>query len=42
MGKDASAKPDDAHIPPSPRIDIGAVITKALTAAGLMKRPPGP
>ena len=30
-------RPERTHIPPPP-MDIGAVITKALTAAGLMKR----
>jgi poly(hydroxyalkanoate) depolymerase family esterase len=31
------AGPEHTHIPPAPAIDIGAVITKALQAAGLMK-----
>jgi poly(hydroxyalkanoate) depolymerase family esterase len=34
--------PERASIPPHPAIDIGAVIAKALTAAGLMKGPRAP
>jgi feruloyl esterase len=37
LGKEQDAKPKQAHIPRSLPVDIGAVITKALTAAGLMK-----
>jgi poly(3-hydroxybutyrate) depolymerase len=37
LDKDDDAGPQQAHIPTGPPIDIGAVITKALTAAGLMK-----
>ena len=33
----ANAKPD--FVPPPRRTDVGAVIAKALTAAGLVKRP---
>jgi hypothetical protein len=32
-----AARPELTRIPPSPHVDIGAVITKALKAAGLMK-----
>jgi feruloyl esterase len=31
------ARPELTHIPPPPHVDIGAVIAKALKAAGLMK-----
>jgi hypothetical protein len=34
LGKDFTPKRDD--VPPSSPLDIGAVITKALKAAGLM------
>jgi hypothetical protein len=36
LDPEPDAKPGHGHVPPLP-IDIGAVITKALTAAGLMK-----
>jgi feruloyl esterase len=39
LDKEAQEAPDRASSPPTPAIDIGAVITKALTAAGLMKGP---
>jgi hypothetical protein len=39
LDKEAHEAPDRASRPPTPAIDIGAVITKALTAAGLMKGP---
>jgi poly(hydroxyalkanoate) depolymerase family esterase len=39
LDRHANGKPEDA--PPPHRIDIGAVIAKALTAAGLMKGPGG-
>lgn len=37
LGPTYDAGPEHTHIPPSAPIDIGAVITKALKAAGLMK-----
>jgi poly(hydroxyalkanoate) depolymerase family esterase len=37
LGKEFEMKPERPYVPPSSGIDIGAVITKALTAAGLMK-----
>jgi hypothetical protein len=37
LDKTAQDAPDRASSPPTSAIDIGAVITKALTAAGLMK-----
>jgi poly(hydroxyalkanoate) depolymerase family esterase len=39
LDKEAQETPERASIPRQPAIDIGAVITKALTAAGLMKGP---
>jgi feruloyl esterase len=37
LGPEVDTSPELPHIPPSSHFDIGAVITKALTAAGLMK-----
>jgi poly(hydroxyalkanoate) depolymerase family esterase len=37
LGPEVDASSEPTHVPPSSRFDIGAVITKALTAAGLMK-----
>jgi hypothetical protein len=37
LGPEVDASPERTHLPPSSRLDIGAVITEALTAAGLMK-----
>jgi poly(hydroxyalkanoate) depolymerase family esterase len=37
LDSELGARPERTQVPP-PRIDIGAVITKALEAAGLMKR----
>ena len=42
LDKEAQETPERASIPPRSAIDIGAVITKALTAAGLMKGPRAP
>jgi hypothetical protein len=36
LDKDFEIGPEPPRIPPSPPIDIGAVINKALKAAGLM------
>ena len=37
LAKDFDAGPERGHVPPSSPFEIGAVITKALRAAGLMK-----
>jgi feruloyl esterase len=38
LEREFDASPERTHIPSSSSLDIGAVITNALTAAGLMKR----